>query len=76
VAAYLNDEWLVTGYDTFDAAIDDPDYYKNVFVSHRFVRRQWSDHLAIEAIYPRAFGTQDLCVLRRQSDAPATAETA
>jgi SAM-dependent methyltransferase len=52
--------------DIDETGVADHDYYRNVFVSHDYISRNWSRHFDIVDILPGAIGNlQDLVILRR-----------
>jgi hypothetical protein len=54
--------------DIDEAGVADHDYYRNVFVSHEYISRNWSRYFAIVDILPGAIGNlQDLVILQRRS---------
>jgi len=53
--------------DLDEIDIGDRDYYRNVFMSHDYIARNWSKYFDIVDIVPGAIGNlQDLCILQRR----------
>ncbi|MBZ5618416.1 MAG: class I SAM-dependent methyltransferase [Acidobacteriia bacterium] len=53
--------------DIDEVGLADRDYYRNVFVSHEYISRNWSKYFDIVDILPGAIGNlQDLCILERR----------
>ena len=49
----------------YDANLGEPDYYKDVFHTKEYVRREWGKYFEVLAILPCYLAHQDLVMLRR-----------
>ncbi len=49
----------------YDAELGEPDYYKDVFHTREYVRREWGKYFDILAMLPCYVAHQDLVVMRR-----------
>ncbi len=52
-----------------DEVIDHPDYYRDTFHTHDYVRGHWSRFFEVVAIHEMVFGYQDAVVLRKRQQA-------
>jgi SAM-dependent methyltransferase len=55
--------------DIDETGVADHDYYRNVFISHEYISRNWPRYFDIVDILPGAIGNhQDLVILKRRAD--------
>jgi SAM-dependent methyltransferase len=52
----------------YDADLGEADYYRDVFHTTEYVRREWGKYFEVLAIMPTRVAHQDLAVMRRKKD--------
>jgi SAM-dependent methyltransferase len=50
----------------YDAELGEDDYYRDVYHTEQYVRRNWGKYFEVLAIYPCSVSHQDLVVMRRR----------
>jgi SAM-dependent methyltransferase len=52
--------------ELYDAALPEPDYYRNTYHTDEYIRREWGKYFEVTTLLPLWIGSQNLAVLRRR----------